>query len=693
MVNTNQSNRVLSFHSVHGEKIRLSKQGRLAKRYDTFCQGLTFSSRSIDLDEIVVLKIAETTGRWSGVLRFGVTNVDPQTLKHSFPKYACPDMSQKGNTWAKALSERFCKQGNIINFYVRPNGEMYYGVNGVQKGLYLSSINVSEPLWVVIDIYGNTVAIEFMDPSEVPLMRQVITQPPDSGSTSPAQVTAGRNLAPAIKPCSVQPLNTQPNSAGQSNNEESSVTAVPPPPQTFSVAPSSKDFLPARPRNEEEQRAFATAQCALELNERLGRRGDIAPQALGLLPTARSSYPPLRFNNGCDVRPLEFHEICGRNVKISNDKILATRSEGEYANGYIFMKRPLKVNERIIVQILRIVPQFSGSLAFGVTSCDPIRLGGPTNCFPDDSDYLMDRSEYWVVAKDVASNPQELDELAFHVNDRGEVHLQKNASTPRIIFHVDHSQKLWLFFDVFGTTQQIRLVGGTDVKTVAFSNIVPMTGGDVRHVNLPIENQPIASQTFHNQNFGQTQPLHVQLPPSGPYSVPTTSSSITTSGFPPSFSPPRPSPPIPTRAQVFAGQSAPTANAIPPPQLSRRPLRMPPSNNLVQMPPPPPVRFSRRAPPPTTFHNQPHGSRPSVPFQGFPPPQQHSAYFQSYQQQSLNSQQHPFAQQAPIFDGPAAYQQNPRRSSPYFSPLHTFLKWTTMSSQQKHNEAYAYYLH
>lgn len=41
----------------------------------------------------------------------------------------------------------------------------------------------------------------------------------------------------------------------------------------------------------------------------------------------------------------------------------------------------------------------------------------------------------------------------------GEVHFYRNASAPRVIMHVDHTQRLWMFFDVYGTTQRIRLLG------------------------------------------------------------------------------------------------------------------------------------------------------------------------------------------------------------------------------------------
>lgn len=79
-----------------------------------------------------------------------------------FWRYACPDLTNKEGNWAKALTERYCGQGNFIHFYVMSNGEMHYGVNGVNKGVFFNGINVSLPMWVLLDIYGNSTCVEFV---------------------------------------------------------------------------------------------------------------------------------------------------------------------------------------------------------------------------------------------------------------------------------------------------------------------------------------------------------------------------------------------------------------------------------------------------------------------------------------------------------------------------------------------------
>ena len=47
---------------------------------------------------------------WSGALRLGITNVDPNSLKTCLPKYACPDLITKDGFWARPIKEELAKE-------------------------------------------------------------------------------------------------------------------------------------------------------------------------------------------------------------------------------------------------------------------------------------------------------------------------------------------------------------------------------------------------------------------------------------------------------------------------------------------------------------------------------------------------------------------------------------------------------
>jgi protein neuralized len=83
----------------------------------------------------------------------------------------------------------------------------------------------------------------------------------------------------------------------------------------------------------------------------------------------------------------------------------------------VFTARPIQLGEKVVIQVLATEPMYVGALAFGLTSCDPAMIQGAD--LPDDADLLLDRPEYWVVSKDVASFPQRGDELSFCVTHTG----------------------------------------------------------------------------------------------------------------------------------------------------------------------------------------------------------------------------------------------------------------------------------
>ncbi|KAK3599445.1 hypothetical protein CHS0354_036461 [Potamilus streckersoni] len=165
----------LQFHDIHGDNIKLSPDKLRAKRADSFCKGICFSNRPVSINEKVYIRFYEISCSWSGVLRFGFTTVDPGTLEGSnLPRYACPDLTNKPGYWAKALAERYAVVNNVLYFYVTRSGDVLYGVNGDDKGIFFSGVNTNAPIWAVMDIYGNTIAVEFTQP-ETPVLNNMIS--------------------------------------------------------------------------------------------------------------------------------------------------------------------------------------------------------------------------------------------------------------------------------------------------------------------------------------------------------------------------------------------------------------------------------------------------------------------------------------------------------------------------------------
>ncbi|GFO14701.1 protein neuralized, partial [Plakobranchus ocellatus] len=347
----------LQFHDVHGDNIELLCNKTRARRYDSFCKGICFSNRPININERVYVKFVETNTSWSGVLRFGFTSVNPSTLRGAdLPRYACPDLTNKPGNWAKALGERYTASNILLHFSVNRAGDVNYGVNGEEKGLFFSGVATDQPVWAMLDIYGNTVGVEF--------------------SHANAEIEPGHfdaSPAPMIGPDEVFSFNSlsleSPSNTGSSSGGSSSGPSI--------------------------------------MTSHTG-----ASTPLGLNPQG----PPLvQYHAGVNFNPLPLHTLQGRNIRVSVDRRVAARLSEEYCNAYVFTSRPLCCGETVVVQVLSIDRSYIGGLGFGLTACDPSTVD--PSSLPDDSDLLLDRLEYWVVNKDVCRNPEVGDELSFFLSD------------------------------------------------------------------------------------------------------------------------------------------------------------------------------------------------------------------------------------------------------------------------------------
>jgi protein neuralized len=402
---------------VHGDNIRLTRDGTVARRYESFCKGITFSARPVRVNERVCVKFSDISNNWSGVIRFGFTNNDPATLRNNLPKYACPDLTNKPGFWAKALNERYCYKNNVLFYYVTSTGDVHFGINGEEKGVFITDVDVRTPLWCVIDVYGNSTSVEFLD------SRIYMAQPNRHSRRYSESSASTDHIVPAMDALTIQQQH-------QANDEQ------------------------------------------------------------------RNLIPAIRYSAANELTPLPFHPTKGKHVRHSHDRFIATRIPSEFCQGYVFTPRPIVLGEQIIVHILKINELYGGTLALGLTSCDPSTL--QLSDLPDDSDLLLDRPEYWIVSKDVASMVQRGDEIKFSVSLNGEVRISKNDGPASVVMHVDQSLRLWAFLDIYGSTQSARLFSCMSGPSTS-RNAPPNSQYMAMQRSLPVSCESLVAQQQQNQ--------------------------------------------------------------------------------------------------------------------------------------------------------------------------------------------------
>ena len=155
----------VGFHnSVHGDNIKLSSDGLLAKRNQSFCKAIVFSNRALLINEKISIVITSVSSAWSGSLRFGFCNINPTNLKNRLPKYMCPNLTSIQGYYARALQDEETRIGTVLTFWLNEFGQIMYKINGHTQGVFLQIDyhHVNIPMWAMIDVYGLVTSVKII---------------------------------------------------------------------------------------------------------------------------------------------------------------------------------------------------------------------------------------------------------------------------------------------------------------------------------------------------------------------------------------------------------------------------------------------------------------------------------------------------------------------------------------------------
>lgn len=155
-INDNGSNEI-GIHEIHHPNIILLHNNTIARRKDDVYNGICFSNRSLKIGEKIYLRIAETCARSSSSVDFGFTNTDP-TKNTEMLKGPLVCIHK-----TKILEhlQIFPDINNVICMCINNDATISCSINDkIQFTKKFTYLSVQDPIWLVIDLFGNTRAIE-----------------------------------------------------------------------------------------------------------------------------------------------------------------------------------------------------------------------------------------------------------------------------------------------------------------------------------------------------------------------------------------------------------------------------------------------------------------------------------------------------------------------------------------------------
>ncbi|CAG5127519.1 unnamed protein product, partial [Candidula unifasciata] len=153
---------------------------------------------------------------------------------------------------------------------------------------------------------------------------------------------------------------------------------------------------------------------------------------------------------------MQFHLTHGSAIQLTKNRTIATRSVDTFCNGIVFSDQPIKLGQKICVELAS-VAIWSSAVRIGVTAVDP--AGVDSDQLPKFSYPALTQTEgYWVrvVNENLITERCRLTLcLTFH----GQLQLLINGiHKGALLLGLATHQNLWLLLDLYGSTNSAKFV-------------------------------------------------------------------------------------------------------------------------------------------------------------------------------------------------------------------------------------------
>jgi hypothetical protein len=170
----------MQFHAqVFGANVRLADDRTSAWRRSperSFCDSLVFSDRPLRFSHPLRIRLHSNSDHgWKGVASIGLTCHEPSTFsvnsddgstESALPSLAVPiGLCEQSGVWLRPLPVACLNRVLHIILQPHPTGtELTAVLTSDQQFWLLSSLPVQDPLWLVIDLFGQTHRVDLLAP-------------------------------------------------------------------------------------------------------------------------------------------------------------------------------------------------------------------------------------------------------------------------------------------------------------------------------------------------------------------------------------------------------------------------------------------------------------------------------------------------------------------------------------------------
>ena len=166
------------FHHVHGENIQLSEGDTVAERVSSFMDGVVYTDQPVPVGTMLQVKLLRVEVHYKGTLVSGFTTVCPDTIAE-VPVY----IINSADYWIYEKLESM-RMGQSLGCKVYENGDLHFFVDGEDQGVACTGLPTDQPLWGVVDIFGQAekIKLEYVPRSNCLQLEQQVQQLRDEAS-------------------------------------------------------------------------------------------------------------------------------------------------------------------------------------------------------------------------------------------------------------------------------------------------------------------------------------------------------------------------------------------------------------------------------------------------------------------------------------------------------------------------------